>query len=231
MPTADGESMDSNTKGPLEADEYEVDSSDDQDLEAAMREALEAVEASGTGKDEADEDDSGSPSLSAGAVLDEAGSEELTMLRQEVAELRDRSVRTLADFDNYRKRAEREREEQRRYAGSEVLRDVLPVIDNLERALESANESDELKSGVELILRQILDLLRRYGVERVAAMNRPFDPSVHEAVSRQESEDVEVPTVCDELQAGFVMKDRLLRPAMVVVAVPAETGSEDEGAD
>ena len=214
--------MESDRQEPLEADEYEVDSSDDQDLEAAMREALEAVESSGVETGEATES-------SEGPDAEGAGLDELTMLRKEVAELRDRSVRTLADFENFRKRAERERDEQRRYAGTEVLRDVLPVVDNLERALESNGDSDELTKGVELILRQVLDMLRRHGVERVKAKGQVFDPGVHEAVSRQEAEEVVAPTVCEELQAGFVLRDRLLRPAMVVVAVPPSPASEDEG--
>jgi len=214
--------MESDRQEPREADEYEVDSSDDQDLEAAMREALEAVESSGVETGTATES-------SEGPDAEGAGLDELTMLRKEVAELRDRSVRTLADFENFRKRAERERDEQRRYAGTEVLRDVLPVVDNLERALESNGDSDELTKGVELILRQVLDMLRRHGVERVKAKGQVFDPGVHEAVSRQEAEEVVAPTVCEELQAGFVLRDRLLRPAMVVVAVPTSPASEDEG--
>jgi molecular chaperone GrpE len=221
--------MDSDAKGPLEADEYQVESAENDDLEAAMREALEAVEATKSGRDDVADVHDGKEPVVSGIEVDEAATAELTMLRQEVVELRERSVRTLADFDNFRKRSEREREEQRRYAGSEVLRDVLPVIDNLERALESAGEAGELKAGVEMILRQILDLLKRHGVERVESMNRPFDPAVHEAVSRKDSEDIEGPTVLDELQAGYVMKDRLLRPAMVVVGVPAS--HDDEGSN
>lgn len=221
--------MDSETNGPLKADEYEVDSTENEDLEAAMREALEAVEATGSGRDDIADVPNGKIPEDLGIEVGEAATTELTMLRKEVVELRERSVRTLADFDNFRKRSERERDEQRRYAGSEVLRDVLPVIDNLERALESAGDAGELKAGVEMILRQILDLLRRHGVERVEAMNKPFDPAVHEAVSRKDAEEIEVPTVCDELQAGYVMKDRLLRPSMVVVAVPAS--HDDEGSN
>jgi molecular chaperone GrpE len=223
--------MGSDTKGPLEADEYEVDGSENLDLEAAMREALEAVEATHTPEEEVDVDTAASPERAPDTELDETETAELAMLRREVVELRERSVRTLADFDNFRKRAERERDEQRRYAGSAVLKEVLPVVDNLERALESAGELGELKAGVELILRQILDLLRRNGVHRVEAMNQPFDPVFHEAVSRKESDDIDVPTVCDELQAGFLMKDRLLRPSMVVVAVPTQEKHDDEGSE
>lgn len=150
--------------------------------------------------------------------------EEVETLRQEIADLRDRSMRTLADFDNYRKRAERERAEIRRYAGSEMLRDFLEVVDNLERAYQAGGSGDELRTGVEMILRQVEDVLRRHGVERVPAKGERFDPVVHEAVSRQVSDDAEEPTVVDEMQAGYRYHDRLLRPAMVVVAVPPDEG-------
>lgn len=215
-------------KDPLEANEYEVDTTDDEDLEAAMREALEAVESIHPEEGDATAEVAGesSPPRS-----DDADAEELSLLRQEVAELRDRSVRTLADFDNFRKRADREREEQRQYAGSEVLREILPVIDNLERALESAPESDDLTAGVTLILRQLTELLKRHGVERVEALGCPFDPAIHDAVSRQDEEDLDVATVREELQAGYIMKDRLLRPAMVVVAVPTVSPQTDEDSD
>src|SRR5690349_9714022 len=136
---------------------------DDQstDLEAAMRDAVAAVEGveSGSGR-------AGDPP----AASDPPGSAgEIAKLRQENAELRDRSVRTLADFDNYRKRAERERQEQRRYALSEVLRDFLAIQDNLDLALTAGGSPDDVRRGVEMISRQLRDLLRRYGVEGVAA--------------------------------------------------------------
>lgn len=213
-----GGHMESDRNEPLEVDEFDVDGSEDQDIEAAMRDALKAVE--GDAEAESGEADGDSA---------RSGSDELTALRKEVVELRDRSVRTLADFDNFRKRADRERDEQRRYAGSEVMRELLPVIDNLERALDSAGESGDLKQGVELIHKQIMDLLRRHGVERVEAQDRPFDPAVHEAVSRQEEEGLDVATVREELQTGYVMKDRLLRPSMVVVAVPTVPSADNGG--
>jgi len=150
---------------------------------------------------------------------------EVEALRQEIADLRDRSMRTLADFDNYRKRAEKERAEMRRHAAAETVRDFLEVVDNLERALSAAGSADDLRTGVEMILRQIEDLLRRHGVERVAAEGEAFDPAVHEAVSRQEDPQVSEPRVVHVMQTGYRMHERLLRPARVVVAVPPE----DEG--
>ena len=208
-------------------DVEELDLEEAEELESAIREALEAVE--GSGRQEVEEGRAGSVDSGVGDGLETP--EELAMLRREVAELRDRSIRTLADFDNFRKRAERERQEQLRYAGSEVLRDLLGVVDNLERALGVEGDTDDLRAGVELILRQLLDLLRRNGVERVEAQGRAFDPGVHEAVSRVEDAEVPVPTVSEEMQSGYLMKDRLLRPAMVVVAVPTPSNGEAEADD
>jgi molecular chaperone GrpE len=203
----------------LNVEEFDVDAGDD-DLDDAMRDALEAVEASGRGREDGD-----------GRNGEQDDSNQLAELRREVVELRDRSVRTLADFDNFRKRVERERREQQQYAGSEILREVLDVVDNLERAVAASGGQEDLQAGVDLILRQVQDMLRRHGVEKVETEGRAFDPSVHEAVSRQESAEVSAPTVQQELQPGYVMKDRLLRPAMVVVAVPAPAAEEEIGAD
>ncbi|HEY4573633.1 MAG TPA: nucleotide exchange factor GrpE [Thermoanaerobaculia bacterium] len=190
---------------------------DDQttDLEAAMRDAVAAVEGveSGRGGD-------------APAAGDPPGSAaEIAKLRQEIAELRDRSVRTLADFDNYRKRAERERQEMRKYALIEPVRELLTVADNLDLALSAQGSTEDLKRGVEMIHRQMTDLLRRFGAVEVPAVGQPFDPTLHEAVSREESHDVKVPTVVAELRRGYKMHDRLVRPSMVKVAVPAEAAA------
>jgi molecular chaperone GrpE len=155
-----------------------------------------------------------------GSAEDEVG-----RLRQEIADLRDRSMRTLADFDNYRKRTERERRDVVRYASSEPLRDLLEVVDNLGRALaaaDAAGSADDVRTGVEMILRQLEELLRRHGVETISAVGERFDPAVHEAVSRHEDPAAEAPVVVDELQRGYRLHDRLLRPARVVVAVPPE---------
>jgi molecular chaperone GrpE len=184
------------------------------DLETAMREAMAAVE----------EVENGSRSGSAGGAgdPDPAGPGEVERLRREVADLRDRSVRTLADFDNFRKRSERESQEFRRYALLEPMREFLTVIDNLDLALSAQGSAEDLKRGVEMIHRQMGELLRRFGVSEVAAEGQPFDPTQHEAVAREERADVKTPTVSAELRRGYKMNDRLLRPAMVKVAVPAE---------
>ncbi|HXU46477.1 MAG TPA: nucleotide exchange factor GrpE [Thermoanaerobaculia bacterium] len=176
------------------------------DVDAAIRRAVKAVE-----EVEASAERS-----------EETSEEEVAKLRRELEEARDRSIRTLADFDNYRKRSEREREEMRRYAIAEATREFVGVADNLERALDAGGAAEDLKRGVELILRQMQESLKRVGVREVAALGAPFDPAVHEAVAREESRDVTAPTVVAEFQRGYLLHDRLLRPAMVKVAVPAE---------
>jgi molecular chaperone GrpE len=188
------------------------------DLEAAMREAVAAVEEVEAEARHDKSDPSSSVSGSGG------GDDELFRLRREVADLRDRSVRTLADFDNYRKRSERDRQDARRYALVEPMREFIGVMDNLELALSAGGSAEDLKRGVEMIHRQMLDLLRRFGVKDVSAAGQPFDPALHEAVSREEDPAVKTAMVKEELRRGYMIHDRLLRPSMVKVAVPADPG-------
>lgn len=213
-------------KGIMSADdqEFELDPRDSQNLEAAMREALEAVEH----VSHKEGDETGVASSGDGSVDETASMAdyEVSQLQTELADLRDRSTRTLADFDNYRKRIERERRDDKRYAAFESLKDFLGVLDNLERALASEGSAEDLKAGVELIHRQMVELLSAYGVTRVEAEGQPFDPAVHDAVTRHEDPDVEVPMVSDELQSGYTMHERLVRPAIVRVAMPPETTGE-----
>jgi molecular chaperone GrpE len=189
------------------------------DLEAAMRDAVAAVEGVETGSRPETAADAADAADAAG------GAGEVGRLRQEVADLRDRAVRTLADFDNFRKRSERERQELKRYALLEPMRELLTVADNLDLALSAQGSADDLKRGVEMIYRQMTELLRRFGVTEVPAVGQPFDPTQHEAVAREESPEVKSPTVAAELRKGYKLHDRLLRPAMVKVAVPADAGA------
>jgi molecular chaperone GrpE len=141
-------------------------------------------------------------------------------------DFRDRYVRTLADFENFRKRAEREKADFRRYALAEVIRDVLPVIDNFDRALEHAEEGDEFHKGVALIYKQLFDVLQRHGLKPITESGVRFDPNIHEAVVRVEDPSVPSHTVVEVLQKGYFLHDRLLRPAMVKVAVGGSEESE-----
>jgi len=185
-----------------------------EDMEAAMRAAVAAVEGVENDRQQADP-----PDAAAGSP---AGEDEMGKLRRENADLRDRSMRTLADFDNFRKRSDRDRQDLKKYALVEPLRDFLNIVDNLDLALSAAGTADDLKRGVEMIHRQMLDLLRRNGVKEVKALGEPFDPAVHEAVSREEDSTVRTPTVTGEMRRGYSIHDRLLRPAMVKVSVPVE---------
>ncbi len=154
-----------------------------------------------------------------------------TASEAETEALRKRLMRTLADFDNYRKRTEREKQTLRRFANFDVFKDVLGVLDNLERAMESSGSAEDLKQGLKMIIRQQEEVLRRHGVEPVEAVGKAFDPTVHEAVAREESAEVDVPTVTREMQRGYLLHDRLLRPAMVFVAMPGGGPAGGGGAD
>lgn len=151
---------------------------------------------------------------------------ELKRVEAERAELQERLMRRQAEFDNYRKRVERERGEAYNRMVGEVARKLLPVLDNLRRALDAeasmkATESEEFRhflSGVELIYKQLNDVLEGLGVEPVAAVGQPFDPHVHEAVVTEQTEDFEPDTVIQELVRGYRLGDKLLRPAVVKVA-------------
>jgi molecular chaperone GrpE len=143
-------------------------------------------------------------------------------LRGKLAEAEERALRLRAEFDNFRKRLEREREDRERRALARPFLDLLPVVDNLERAAAAPGGAEDLRRGVDLIARQLVDLLRRYGLAEIPSVGKPFDPRLHEAVTKVESDEHEVPTVIAELQRGYWLNDKLLRPAMVEVAVPAE---------
>lgn len=153
------------------------------------------------------------------APRDAATSESLETLRAERDALQDRLLRTAAEFDNYRKRIERERREFTEYAAAEALGDMLPIIDNLERALQApGSDVDAFRRGVELIHRQMQDLLRKRGAKPIEALGADFDPTIHEAVLHEASDQHRDGEVMQELQRGYMLGERLLRPAMVKVA-------------
>jgi molecular chaperone GrpE len=142
-------------------------------------------------------------------------------LEKELAEERSRALRVLADFQNYRRRNEEQRGEMVRYAVQELVTDLLPALDNLERALGADSDSssfEALQSGVELTRKQILDVLKRYGVEPIAAVGSEFDPNLHEAVMRVEDTEQPENTVVEEMRRGYTMHNRVIRPSMVKVS-------------
>lgn len=132
---------------------------------------------------------------------------------------RDRYMRAVADFDNFRKRSEREKADFFRYAVSSVLKDILPVLDNFDRALGHAEEGDDFHKGVLMIYKQLFDVLQKHGLKPIDESGVHFDPNIHEAVVREEDDSVPNHTVVAVLQKGYFLHDRLLRPALVKVAV------------
>lgn len=150
---------------------------------------------------------------------------------QEKAELQDLLLRRQAEFENFRRRTERERMEFAEYAGMEAVRALLPSLDDFERALKAsatANVDPEFVKGYEMIYQRLLDSLKKLGLEIIGAKDQKFDPHLHHAVQMVPMADVEDQSILSEYQAGYLFKGRLLRPAMVQVAVrPQATGSED----
>ncbi len=148
----------------------------------------------------------------------------LEALTAERDDLQDRLLRKQAEFENFRKRIDRERSEFMKFASAELMREVLNVLDSFELALREAasekEDSGDVRQGLELIHKQLLDSLKRFGLEEVEAEGQPFDPHVHEAVNTQPSDQPEE-TVLHELRKGYVLHGKLLRPAMVTVAAPA----------
>ena len=145
----------------------------------------------------------------------------LEQAKQEAARLKDQLLRTAADFDNYRKRARRDQADAEKKARDDVLRDLLPVFDNLERAMahtEKATDVQSVADGVRMVIRQFTDTLAKLGVDRIESVGLPFDPAVHEAIQHLESTEHPPGTVAAEIQGGYRAHDRLIRPALVVVA-------------
>jgi molecular chaperone GrpE len=149
-----------------------------------------------------------------------AGPGELTEARRELDEMRDRWLRKTAEFDNYRKRIERERREQSDQAVVDVLESLLPVVDDFDRALtvEAGPGADAYRKGVELIHAKLHDVLKKRGVRSIDALGADFDPNIHQAVVHEASPDHRDGEVIEVLQKGYMLGDRLLRPAMVKVA-------------
>jgi molecular chaperone GrpE len=156
----------------------------------------------------------------------------IARLQAEKDELMQTLVRRQADFENYRKRVERERQEESRRAASRLIESLLPVVDGFERALRSHEDPayEEYHKGLELIYRQLLDVLARQGLERIQAAGKPFDPNFHQAIERVETREHADGTVVSVLQDGFVFHGRVLRPSIVRVAVNPE-GAGNQGSE
>jgi molecular chaperone GrpE len=169
------------------------------------------------------------------AVLEdlEALRERAMATEKERDEFRALLQRTRADFENYQKRAQRDLMQELRFAHATLARDLLPMLDNFERAVAAAKQAGEtgpLVQGVSMIQAQVLDALRRHGINRIEALGKPFDPTMHEAVQQQPTSAQAPDTVLQVLEPGYTIHDRVLRPARVVVAAaPAQRQPSNDG--
>jgi molecular chaperone GrpE len=157
----------------------------------------------------------------------EASPGQLTAKEEELKALNDKYLRLAAEFDNYKRLAQRDQRDQIRFGNEQLLRELLPVVDNLERAIKAAKgatSSEGLIQGVDLTLKQLQGVLGKFGVQSIPTMGQPFDPSGHQAVATVPSSQVPDQHVVEEFQRGYRLHDRILRPAMVTVSSGAESG-------
>lgn len=190
---------------------------------------IEGATAEGEGEAPAEEAPSSTELESLKAQLElsqQKGREMLEKLRDEHEKL----LRAAADLDNYKKRAAKERAEVEKFGTERLLKDLLPVVDNLDRALAHAQKDDPLSGGVKMVLKQLEDVLGRHGVRGFTAMGQPFDPARHEAMQQVVSAAEPPGTVVMEHARGFTLHDRLVRPAMVGVAVAPPAAKADDPA-
>jgi len=208
------------------------------EIEAAMAEALEAVEkkqaqeqAEAKGQAEpqtekihvSDEADTAAePEIESPSPVDEAQTEpevEEKSSESGATELKDQLMRLAADFENFKKRTRREKEDIRKFANEKLLKDILPALDNLNRALAHVQDRDNpLVQGIEMVAKQFLDILDGYGVTSVDSKGKPFDPAIHDAMGQTPSEEFEPGCIANEFEKGYLIHGRLLRPAKVIVA-------------
>lgn len=187
----------------------------------------------------------GDPQAGAEVEAEEEGASEAESVQEEIspedrvarlvnenAELQERFVRLMADFENFRKRASKEKSEIIQFGNEGLLKDALPIIDGIERLLAHSLQEVNWKGfqeGIELLLTEIGKTLASYGVESIEALGKPFDPNLHEAMQRIETAEAPANTVVEVYRKGYVYRGRLLRPSLVVVAVPPKTEDNAEG--
>lgn len=175
-----------------------------------------------------------------GAPEQAAPADPLEAAQTEISQLKEKLLRTAADFDNFRKRSRREIADAEKKGRDTLLKDLLPVFDNLERAgthVQGGDDKSEanfkgLAEGIDLVIRQFRDTLSKLGIERIESVGEPFDPAVHEAIQHLETSEHSPGSIAAEVQPGYREGDRLLRPALVVVAkAPSDQTSRAEGSD
>ncbi len=200
-----------------DVEEQEIETQTANSEEAENPPVNDASEVSETEASSADAESEDSPEAEALAKLEV----EYEAYKAESEKQHDQMLRTIAEFDNSRKRSEREKEESLKYALESFVKELIPTIDSIERAIQSTKESqdvDALAEGVEMIYKGILNLLEKRGVTPIEAVNEPFDPMQHEAVMHVESEDVPENNVIEEWQKGYMLHNRVIRPSMVSVS-------------
>lgn len=213
------------------ADSAEISLEANRELEEAMREAARSVEARAAQRraEEAGDDPD--------AAASGADSARVAALEQELAEAKDRTLRVAADLENFRKRALKDREEAHHFGHQNLVKDLLPSVDNLQRAVDHARKSGEesasgLLEGVELVLRELHSVLAKHGVTPIEALGQPFDPALHEAMAQVPDGSQPPGTVVEVFQRGYQLRARLLRPARVVVSkLPDGAGPGSEAHD
>jgi len=192
------------------------------ELEAALREASEAIDEQGHLKRSEEPPSS-----------EEFSGEEIERMAGQLVENRDKYVRLLADFDNFRRRAHKDRQDVVQFGHENLVKDLLSTVDNLDRAIEHAHQNDggdlaSLLQGVELVQRELYAVLAQHEVHVIDAEGSEFDPSIHEAMAQVQDDSAPPNTVIEVLQRGYRLRDRLLRPARVVVAKPPAGADEGE---
>lgn len=171
-----------------------------------------------------------------GAAGAEGLEERLQAAETQAEEAHDRLLRVMAEFENYKKRMEREMNDYRKFANESLIKEILPIVDSLQKALEISDEQNEkalgsLREGVDMTLKGLLTGLEKFGVVPIESLEEPFDPNFHQAVMQEESAEHSDNTVVRELQKGYLIGDRLLRPAMVVVSKNLNSKPEVESED
>lgn len=194
--------------------ENENELNENQNIEEAAEQEKAAAEA-GTDASSAEEEH-------AGAVDPAQLQSEVQRLQSLADEYQQRALRTQADFDNFRKRTLKEKEDFAKYASSKLITELLPIIDNFDRAISAAGDNAEIESfakGVNMIFRQLEGVLKAEGLEAMDSVGKPFNPEFHQAIMQVESDEYEEGIVVEEVQKGYMLKDRVLRPAMVKVSM------------
>lgn len=157
----------------------------------------------------------------------DGAAETISKLSQELDEYKDKYLRTAAEIENLRRRMEKDRSDLLKYGAEKLLKDMIPVLDSFEKAVEGASaegasESDTLKDGILLVQKQLFEVLKSNGLSIIEAAGEKFDPNIHQGIQKVESDKVKEDTVKDQFATGYMLNDRLIRPAMVSVLVPKE---------